>query len=82
MGADVPGAELVFGLICRLLLVVALLGPGKPSVDYLHGTETGTQRLIVDGTSSGAAQRSRPDRRPGDAGSRGPPVRLVAGACR
>jgi putative oxidoreductase len=49
MGADMPGAELEFGLIAGLL-VVALLGPGKPSVDHLLGIETGTPALTVNDT--------------------------------
>lgn len=48
MGADMPGAELEFGLIAALL-VVALLGPGKPSVDHLMGIETGTPALTDNG---------------------------------
>jgi hypothetical protein len=43
MGADMPGAELAFGLISGLLPMVALLGPGKPSVDCPVGIETGRQ---------------------------------------
>jgi putative oxidoreductase len=49
MGAGMPGAELEFGLIAGLL-VVALLGPGKPSVDHLLGIETGTPALTVNDT--------------------------------
>lgn len=57
--ADMPGAELANGPISGLLLVVALLGPGKPSADYPHGIGTGTPSLTVDGTSSQADQRTR-----------------------
>jgi putative oxidoreductase len=49
IGADMPGAELEFGLIAGLL-VVALLGPGKPSVDHVLGIETGTPALIEHGS--------------------------------
>ncbi len=48
MGADMSGAELEFGLIAGLL-VVALLGPGKPSVDHLLGIETGMPALTDNG---------------------------------
>jgi putative oxidoreductase len=48
IGADMPGAELEFGLIAGLL-VVALLGPGKPSVDHVLGIETGTPTLSDNG---------------------------------
>jgi putative oxidoreductase len=41
MGADMPGAELEFGLLAGLL-VVALLGPGKPSLDHALGIEDDT----------------------------------------
>ncbi|WP_052668448.1 DoxX family protein [Nitriliruptor alkaliphilus] len=41
MGADMPGAELEFALLAGLL-VVALLGPGKPSLDHVLGIERGT----------------------------------------
>lgn len=40
MGGDMPGAELEFGLLAGLL-VVALLGPGKPSLDHALGIEEG-----------------------------------------
>ncbi|MEX1163042.1 MAG: DoxX family protein [Nitriliruptor sp.] len=40
-GADMPGAELELGLLAGLL-VVALLGPGKPSLDHALGIEEGT----------------------------------------
>lgn len=40
-GADMPGAELEFGLLAGLL-VVALLGPGKPSLDHALGIEPAT----------------------------------------
>jgi putative oxidoreductase len=43
-GAEMPGAELEFGLLAGLL-AVALLGPGKPSVDHALGIETGTPIL-------------------------------------
>lgn len=49
MGADMPGAELEFGLLAGLL-VVALLGPGKPSLDHRLGIETGTPTLADNGT--------------------------------
>lgn len=48
MGAEMPGAELEFGLLAGLL-AVALLGPGKPSVDHALGIETGTPSLVEDG---------------------------------
>jgi len=38
MGAPLPGAELDLALIAGFI-VVALLGPGKPSVDHLLGIE-------------------------------------------
>jgi putative oxidoreductase len=38
MGAPLPGAELDLALIAGFL-VVAALGPGKPSVDHLIGIE-------------------------------------------
>jgi putative oxidoreductase len=44
VGAEMPGAELEFGLLAGLL-VVALLGPGKPSIDHALGIETGTPAL-------------------------------------
>lgn len=40
-GAEMPGAELEFGLLAGLL-VVALLGPGKPSLDHAFGIEQTT----------------------------------------
>jgi putative oxidoreductase len=46
-GADRPGAELEFGLLAGLL-VVALLGPGKPSVDHAIGIEAGTPTLAEE----------------------------------
>jgi putative oxidoreductase len=49
-GADMPGAELEFGLLAGLL-AVALLGPGKPSVDHAIGVETGTPTVAEDGVS-------------------------------
>jgi putative oxidoreductase len=50
MGADMPGAELEFGLLAGLL-VVALLGPGRPSVDHAIGMETGTPTLAQEDVS-------------------------------
>jgi putative oxidoreductase len=47
MGAEMPGAELEFGLLAGLL-VVAALGPGKPSVDHAIGIETGTPTLAEE----------------------------------
>jgi putative oxidoreductase len=47
MGADMPGAELEFGLLAGLV-VVALLGPGRPSVDHALGIETGTPAVTED----------------------------------
>jgi putative oxidoreductase len=47
MGAEMPGAELEFGLLAGLL-AVALLGPGKPSVDHALGIETGTPTLTSE----------------------------------
>jgi putative oxidoreductase len=41
MPAEMPGAELELGLLAGLL-VVALLGPGKPSLDHALGIERGT----------------------------------------
>jgi putative oxidoreductase len=46
-GADMPGAELEFGLLAGLV-VVALLGPGRPSVDHALGIETGTPAVTED----------------------------------
>jgi putative oxidoreductase len=48
MGAEMPGAELEFGLLAGLL-AVALLGPGRPSVDHALGIEAGTPVLAEDG---------------------------------
>jgi putative oxidoreductase len=48
MGAEMPGAELEFGLLAGLL-TVALLGPGKPSVDHALGIEAGSPTLVEDG---------------------------------
>jgi putative oxidoreductase len=48
MGADMPGAELEFGLLAGLL-VVALLGPGRPSIDHAIGLEKGTPALVDAG---------------------------------
>jgi putative oxidoreductase len=53
MGADMPGAELEFGLLAGLL-VVALLGPGRPSVDHAIGIEKGTPTLAEEGVSVSA----------------------------
>lgn len=53
VGADMPGAELEFGLLAGLL-VVALLGPGKPSVDHAIGIEVGTPTLAEEGVISAA----------------------------
>jgi putative oxidoreductase len=47
MGAEMPGAELEFGLLAGLL-VVALLGPGKPSIDHALGIEAGTPTLTAE----------------------------------
>jgi putative oxidoreductase len=44
MGADMPGAELEFGLLAGLI-TVALLGPGRPSVDHAVGIETSRPTL-------------------------------------
>lgn len=46
-GADMPGAELEFGLIAGLVTVL-LLGPGRPSVDHMLGIEAGTPALRDD----------------------------------
>jgi putative oxidoreductase len=46
MGADMPGAELELGLLAGLL-VVALLGPGRPSLDHALGVESGAP-IIAD----------------------------------
>jgi putative oxidoreductase len=48
MGAEMPGAELEFGLLAGLL-TVALLGPGRPSLDHALGVETGVPTLAEDG---------------------------------
>jgi putative oxidoreductase len=40
MPTEMPGAELELGLLAGLL-VVALLGPGKPSLDHVLGIERG-----------------------------------------
>lgn len=50
--ADMPGAELEFGLLAGLL-VVALLGPGRPSVDHALGIESGTSTRRKDEVSAG-----------------------------
>jgi putative oxidoreductase len=44
MGAEMPGAELEFGLLAGLLAVL-FLGPGKPSIDHLIGVESGTPEV-------------------------------------
>jgi putative oxidoreductase len=49
MGAPMPGAELEFGLLAGLL-AVALLGPGKPSVDHALGLEAGTPVVREEAT--------------------------------
>jgi putative oxidoreductase len=49
MGSQMPGAELEFGLLAGLI-TVALLGPGKPSVDHALGVEAGAPTLAEDGT--------------------------------
>lgn len=53
MGAEMPGAELEFGLLAGLL-AVALLGPGRPSVDHAFGIEAGTPTLASEETRSAA----------------------------
>lgn len=52
-GAEMPGAELEFGLLAGLL-TVALLGPGKPSVDHALGVESGVPTATQDGRRVGA----------------------------
>jgi putative oxidoreductase len=47
MGAPMPGAELEFGLLAGLA-TVALLGPGRPSLDHALGIETGAPTLAED----------------------------------
>jgi putative oxidoreductase len=47
MGAEMPGAELELGLLAGLL-AVALLGPGRPSVDHALRIETGTPTLTSE----------------------------------
>jgi putative oxidoreductase len=46
MGAEMPGAELEFGLLAGLL-AVALLGPGRPSVDHALAIESGAPTLTT-----------------------------------
>jgi putative oxidoreductase len=48
MGAEMPGAELEFGLLAGLV-TVALLGPGRPSVDHALSVELGTPTLAENG---------------------------------
>lgn len=48
MGAPMPGAELEFGLLAGLV-VVALLGPGKPSIDHAIGIDAGVPTLTEHG---------------------------------
>jgi putative oxidoreductase len=61
MGAEMPGAELEFGLLAGLL-AVALLGPGKPSVDHALGIETGTPTLTSEESASLPDRDHRPVR--------------------
>jgi putative oxidoreductase len=61
MGAEMPGAELEFGLLAGLL-AVALLGPGKPSVDHALGIEQGTPTLTSEESGSLPDRDRRPVR--------------------
>ena len=45
MGADMPGAELEFGLLAGLVTVL-LLGPGRPSLDHALAIETTAPRAV------------------------------------
>ncbi len=45
MGAPLPGAELDLALIAGFI-VVAVLGPGQPSLDHLLGIEKGTPSMV------------------------------------
>jgi putative oxidoreductase len=45
MGSPLPGAELDLALIAGFI-VVAVLGPGQPSLDHLLGIEKGTPSMV------------------------------------
>lgn len=53
MGADMPGAQLDLAILGGLL-VVALLGPGRPSLDHLLGIER--IRPVLTGTNRSSEQ--------------------------